>query len=114
LTSSEPINHLPQDDGEVVGDFPAEFRRQASPDVAGFDRHAFSLSVATAIRSSSAWRLSLVGATCVLGECRLVTRIERIKGMSGRYSTWAKPGCGFLWSPPTTETAVHGEGVEDP
>jgi hypothetical protein len=83
--------HLPEDRREVVEDVLAELRWQVSPDIAGPDGHAPSLSPATATRSSSASRQSLVGTPRDAAGRRLVAGTGSIIRMPGRYSTRTKP-----------------------
>ena len=78
---------LPEDRGEVGDDFPALAGRQGSPDVAGLDGHAPSLSPAVATNSSSASRQSLAGMARGPAGRRLVAWIGNISRMPGRYST---------------------------
>src|SRR3954451_7887633 len=79
---------LPEDRGEVGDDFPTRARRQGSPDLAGLDGHASSLSPAVATRSSSASRQSLAGMARGPVGRRLVAGIGSMSRMPGRYSTY--------------------------
>ncbi|CAA9257294.1 MAG: hypothetical protein AVDCRST_MAG27-2308 [uncultured Craurococcus sp.] len=55
------MGYLPERRGEVLGDLPAEPRRQAGPELAGLDGHGATASPATVSRSRSASTLSLQG-----------------------------------------------------
>jgi hypothetical protein len=63
VISSERIDHLREQGGEVGEDFVLERRRQPVPEFFRSDGHGAPLSAAQAIISSTAARVSLVAGT---------------------------------------------------
>src|SRR3954463_22879 len=92
VMSSDLMDHLREDRGEVLDDLGAESVGQALPDAFRSDRHVVTPhSSARATSSSSASRVSLLSASCGCRGARLVAATGSFSTMRSRLATRAWP-----------------------